>query len=244
MLIETRDQTERRGVAYSVFSVHRAQLPEARSIGLKPPHITVSQAALQFDFVDGRETQMARRQLNRGAAPARVQEEIERVRRFVGGSFDADQEAKALVALNDMVCPMEIEHCDSAFRYHARFRPVLKDLLQGHINELLIDATLVHAFLVMINSRNMTASTSADLQRLNRSRERSGKLPMLEHKILDVPISRVQRNGLAAQGISPGDIRQHWVRGHFKVRKTGVFWWAAHRRGDADQGIIRKTYRM
>jgi hypothetical protein len=244
MLIETTDQTERRGVAYSAFSVDRSEHPEAQRLGIKPPLITVLEAALLFDFMDGQTTQTARRQLNLVPAMRDLHEEVEHLRRLAKGSINVEQEARALKVLNDMVCGVEIERCDSAFHDHALFRPALNELLQRHHEELAIDASLVPAFLVMINSRNAIASSAPDLRRLNRSRERSGKLPMLEHKILDVPISRVQRNGLAALGISSGDIRQHWVRGHFKVRRTGVYWWAAHRRGDADQGIIRNTYRM
>jgi hypothetical protein len=30
---------------------------------------------------------------------------------------------------------------------------------------------------------------------------------------------------------------RHWVAGHFKVRKTGVFWWSPHVRGDAARDL-------
>ena len=38
--------------------------------------------------------------------------------------------------------------------------------------------------------------------------------------------------------------RQHWIRGHFKVRKTGVFWWNAHLAGNPDLGKIEKEYAL
>lgn len=35
-------------------------------------------------------------------------------------------------------------------------------------------------------------------------------------------------------GNAPG---RHWVCGHFKVRKTGVYWWSPHQRGDAARDL-------
>jgi len=42
----------------------------------------------------------------------------------------------------------------------------------------------------------------------------------------------------------PGHTKQrlHLVRGHFKRRKTGTFWWSAFARGDANVGVVDKTY--
>ena len=33
-------------------------------------------------------------------------------------------------------------------------------------------------------------------------------------------------------------------RGHFKERKTGIFWWEAHKRGEDNLGIIEKDYQI
>ena len=33
------------------------------------------------------------------------------------------------------------------------------------------------------------------------------------------------------RGATAEEIRSHLVRGHFKVRKTGIFWWRPHTAG-------------
>jgi hypothetical protein len=39
-------------------------------------------------------------------------------------------------------------------------------------------------------------------------------------------------------------IRSHFVMGHFKARKTGVFWWSPFVRGRKDVGEVVKTYEV
>ena len=39
-------------------------------------------------------------------------------------------------------------------------------------------------------------------------------------------------------------MRGHFVRGHFKTRKTGIYFWHPHARGSFDRGMIEKTYEM
>jgi hypothetical protein len=48
----------------------------------------------------------------------------------------------------------------------------------------------------------------------------------------DREIKEILRRGEAIS--SPG---LHWVCGHFKVRKTGVYWWSPHLRGDKDHDL-------
>jgi hypothetical protein len=40
------------------------------------------------------------------------------------------------------------------------------------------------------------------------------------------------------------DLRLHFVSGHFKVRKSGVFWWNMHARGMGAKGFIDKDYEV
>lgn len=48
------------------------------------------------------------------------------------------------------------------------------------------------------------------------------------------------RAGSASDRNSP---RLHAVRGHFKVRKHGVYWWSDFMRGDPRRGSIRTQTR-
>jgi hypothetical protein len=40
------------------------------------------------------------------------------------------------------------------------------------------------------------------------------------------------------------ELRAHFVRGHFKARKSGVFWWSPHARGDLSRGMVAKDYEV
>jgi hypothetical protein len=56
---------------------------------------------------------------------------------------------------------------------------------------------------------------------------------------------RCQRVGfLAAAGDDPAQLRAHFVRGHFKVRRTGVFFWSAYQRGNPALGFVHKDYAL
>jgi hypothetical protein len=53
-------------------------------------------------------------------------------------------------------------------------------------------------------------------------------------------MSRSQQRMADARGVNREAARQHLVRGHFKIRKTGVYWWAPFLRGDARHGTIKR----
>jgi hypothetical protein len=40
----------------------------------------------------------------------------------------------------------------------------------------------------------------------------------------------------------PRQLRAHFVRGHFKVRKSGVYFWSAHQRGDPKLRFVHHDY--
>lgn len=57
-------------------------------------------------------------------------------------------------------------------------------------------------------------------------------------------MSKTRKNVLAASGIPTGQHRAHLVRGHFKVRKSGVFWWMPFVRGNQKLGFVHKHYEV
>ena len=40
------------------------------------------------------------------------------------------------------------------------------------------------------------------------------------------------------------DARAHFVRGQFKCRRTGIFWWTPFIRGDKALGFVSKGYEV
>ncbi len=88
------------------------------------------------------------------------------------------------------------------------------------------------ALLTLLNSRNIVqVGEEVDLTRLNKARKKSGKSPLLPHREIRLSLSKVQRNRLGIVGSGTRDIAAHIVRGHYKVRSGGIFWWNPHVRG-------------
>jgi hypothetical protein len=99
------------------------------------------------------------------------------------------------------------------------------------------------AVIGLLNARNVVEMQSVDYDKLNKARIKRGKLPLFEHKILKIA-ERQQRRVYGPDG-ARGDftpMRGHIVRGHFKTRKTGIFFWHPFGRGDFTRGRITKDY--
>jgi hypothetical protein len=102
---------------------------------------------------------------------------------------------------------------------------------------------MLQCVLLLLNSRNMTAAEVVPApERLNRQRLAKGKGPLLGYTTIRIKLTRAltQRAGAVGER-SPA--RMHVVSGHFKVRKSGVYWWNDHARGDPTQGIVRQQTR-
>jgi hypothetical protein len=101
----------------------------------------------------------------------------------------------------------------------------------------------IFAALGLLNARNVVERQRVDLTRLNRARVRSGKPPFLAREVLK--IRALHRPSLAPSGsrAEAADVRSHFVRGHFKTRRSGVFWWGPHVRGRVG-GAVDRDYEV
>jgi hypothetical protein len=101
-------------------------------------------------------------------------------------------------------------------------------------------------FLFMLNCKNLYDSTFIPLSNaLQKSRIKRGKLPLFEYRICRLKLSENKfYTRLAQQGMSKNEIRVHIVRGHFKCRKSGIYWWSPFMRGNPNLGIIEKDYNI
>lgn len=100
-------------------------------------------------------------------------------------------------------------------------------------------------FVIRINSPAVTdIGEPVDYSKLNKKRVRSGKLPMQEMRVVD--LSKHIKAALKQSGLEHEEegynVRYHWRRGHFKTRKTGIFWWSPHTAGRKELGEIKKEY--
>ena len=101
------------------------------------------------------------------------------------------------------------------------------------------------AIIGLLNARNTVETQAVDYGKLNRSRTRRGRAPLFEHKVLKIAHRQQQRiYGVGGHGGDYAPMRGHFVRGHFKTRSTGIYFWHPHARGSFERGVIEKTYEM
>lgn len=97
--------------------------------------------------------------------------------------------------------------------------------------------------LILLNCRNaVDVETVAAPEKLNKQRVKKGKAPIQEHQVVKIHLSPSKRR---SHGIGPGrsgPTNGGLVIGHFKVRKSGIYWWSPHWRGPAHEGTIERTY--
>lgn len=122
-------------------------------------------------------------------------------------------------------------------------RELVPELMRAWIGDVCGEAPFVNAVFLMMNSKNACEHEANDLSRLNRARGKSGKPPLLGHRITRLALSKARQRAAEAAGMSRADMRAHLVRGHFKIRRTGVYWWSPFVRGHG-AGIERQRYEV
>lgn len=116
-------------------------------------------------------------------------------------------------------------------------------LWQAAIGDITGEPGMLQCVILLLNSRNMTAAQAVPApERLNRQRERKGKAPLLDYTTIRIKLSRTMTARAGAVG-ERSPARMHVVSGHFKVRKSGVYWWSDFTRGDPTKGVVRHQTR-
>lgn len=125
-------------------------------------------------------------------------------------------------------------------------QPDFKELIHpDNVQALYWDCLRIMDFIARINSPQIAeVKETNDFTALNRSREKKGKSALLEYRIIDLnkktkAVLKSLKTGEAENGR-----KLHWKRGHFKIRKTGMFWWNAHLVGNPELGEVKKDYRI
>jgi hypothetical protein len=160
------------------------------------------------------------------------------VRRFQGNQREWD----AIKTLTDI-------ETATPCRFYAKmvehFSPTqLKQLEASAAGNLIGESKRVIAAIALLNSRNAVEIADVDVSKINRKRT-GKKLKRLDHSIVTIKLSPRQAASAQTQQLSEAEIREHVVRGHFKVRKSGIYWWRPFIRGRSEIGVLpRKHYRV
>lgn len=102
----------------------------------------------------------------------------------------------------------------------------------------------IRAVCIALDSEVAETTVVRAPHKLNRAREKVGKLPLFDHHVVD--LSRRRRLVPAADGVAGEGTkrRMHFVRGHWRHYANGKTWIKWHLRGSPDLGFIDKEYRL
>lgn len=118
---------------------------------------------------------------------------------------------------------------------------VAESLVLTNRSDITGEINYVIAALCLINSKNCVDMIGSDLGRINKARAKARKQPLVSYSTVALKLSKADERTAAASGMTKAQIRQHIVRGHFKIRSTGVYWWRPHIRGASDVGEVRRA---
>jgi hypothetical protein len=105
-----------------------------------------------------------------------------------------------------------------------------------------VSTMIIFDFVVRLNSPRITEfRPPEDLSRINKKRLQLGKFPLCVYQVVDLN-KEIQHYLKLAETEDGSGVRFHWRRGHFKARKTGIFWWNPHTAGRKAHGEIHKDY--
>lgn len=181
-------------------------------------------------------------------AKERVSKAVQLIPITIG--FDLDATLKKIpndhyenkLEISPEVLEMRTRHFGAGYEHFKTFYegPSGKERLQEMVDSVAWVFDLFYWAIITLNSKTgfdkieVTPSDAIQSKRYN-----NNKLPLETY--CQVDLSKRYRGGLESDG-QGGFKKLHWVRGHFKTRKTGIFWWTAHPAGRKELGVVHKRY--
>lgn len=117
-----------------------------------------------------------------------------------------------------------------------------KNAIARHaLGTIAIDIPVLLAFFLLLVTRPGLPRRPIMLERLNQSRKKAGKAPLLDHIEVSSPLLPEYRpcGSEDAAGRHRRGPRLHHVRGHLVRRGSELFWRVPHLRGNARSGAVR-----
>lgn len=158
---------------------------------------------------------------------------------IVALKFDAD---KALNQSDPLMAAMNPVHAEFGTKLTSSLLKTRRDVA-GKLFEYAMEDwggefRFIIAILGLLNARNVVELQRVDMEPVNRKRAKSGKRQLFTHDLIKIrPFILSRQGGIEAHGHR--DVRKHFVIGHFKHRKSGLYWWNLHVRGKKGPIILR-----
>jgi hypothetical protein len=105
------------------------------------------------------------------------------------------------------------------------------------------DVGILLGIIMLLNTHNGTRQQPANLDKLNAARAKRRVAALLGYSTVTLHLAGRRAEGRQWGGTGDA-VREHLVRGHFKIRKSGIFWWSPHSRGQPNLGTVEKTYKV
>lgn len=122
--------------------------------------------------------------------------------------------------------------------FYAIFADLARSDWAGEISFLL-------AVIGLLNARNASETQRVEYGRKNKARIKEGKPPLFDHHVLKIHKRQETRvYGTGKPHADHGPMRLHCCSGHWKVRKSGIYFWRPHWRGSAARGMTTKDYQL
>lgn len=113
-----------------------------------------------------------------------------------------------------------------------------REILIANCEAVATDFPFLMAFALTLMARNAVRLQANELERLNRSRRRSGKADLLDYVEVFARIDGVAANASSTGNEVRAAARLHFVTGHLVRRARQVFWRRGHLRGNAARGAV------
>jgi hypothetical protein len=235
VLLVASDDTYRRGVMYIVV----------RQNGIRP---MVNPFCMGFDFsrLDENESYRHRQRLGDVSSASKLSLDMYSLKdddysvRFKNQPAELD----ALAHMENIFLRLvdEMAHNWLLDVQINRGRDVLNELTKFYQEDYSGEPRFVLGIMMLLNSRNLVEYEECSVRDKNRARGPRDGRAVVSHRTVKIKLSKVSKNRMLAQGMSAAEIALHKVRGHWKVRKTGVFFWRPHERGSRIVGIADHDY--
>ena len=126
------------------------------------------------------------------------------------------------------------------YRQNTGSESLYREALRKALNPMHKDIPFLSMFCLVLSSRSAFQASESDRSRINRSRARRGRSPLLDHVELTMNLAGHERElEDAAYSDDRSSPRLHFVRGHLVRRHDAIHWRTSHMRGKPAIGTIR-----